>query len=94
MDLRDIRLNCGLELEEYYVKSDKYNQLADNYVKIARENAELREEKAGLIKAVDNLNAANTKISNELVDVRWELIRTQARLRKLTEISVDVEVEK
>ena len=94
MDLRDIRLNCGLELEEYYVKSDKYNQLADNYVKIARENAELREENAGLIKAVDNLNAANTKISNELVDVRWELIRTQARLRKLTEISVDVEVEK
>lgn len=94
MDLRDIRLNCGLELEEYYVKSDKYNQLADNYVKIARENAELREENAGLIKAVDNLNAANTKIGNELIDVRWELIRTQARLRELTEISVDVEVEK
>lgn len=94
MDLRDIRLNCGPELEEYYVKSDKYNQLADNYVKIARENAELREENAGLIKAVDNLNAANTKIGNELIDVRWELIRTQARLRELTEISVDVEVEK
>ena len=48
MDLSDIRLNCGLELEDYYVKSDKYNQLADAYVRISKENAELRKENFNL----------------------------------------------
>lgn len=94
MDLSDIRLNCGVEIEEYYVKSDKYNQLADNYVRIVKENAQLREENAELIKAVDNLDTANVKISNELNETRWELIRVQAQLKQLTEISVDVEVKK
>lgn len=94
MDLSDIRLNCGVEIEEYYVKSDKYNQLADNYVRIVKENAQLREENAKLIKAVDNLDTANVKISNELNETRWELIRVQAQLKQLTEISVDVEVKK
>lgn len=94
MDLSDIRLNCGLELEEYYVKSDKYNQLADAFVRISKENAELRKENASLIKAVDNLDSANKKISNELSGTRWELIKAQEQIKKLTELDVDVEVSR
>lgn len=93
MDLSDIRLNCGLELEDYYVKSDKYNQLADAYVRISKENAELRKENFNLNKAVDNLDSANKKISNELSEVRWALIKAQEQIKKLTELNVSVEVE-
>lgn len=69
-----------------------YDRLVESYVKIARENAELREENASLIKAVDNLDSANKKISNELSEVRWALIKAQEQIKKLTELDVDVEV--
>lgn len=90
MDLSDIRLNCGLELEDYYVKSDKYNQLADAYVRISKENAELRKENFNLKKGVANLDDANVKLGNELTEARWELIRLQELVNKLTKIEVDV----
>ena len=69
-----------------------YDRLVESYVKIARENAELREENSKLIKAVDNLDSANKKISNELSEVRWALIKAQEQIKKLTELNVDVEV--
>lgn len=70
-----------------------YERLVESYIRIARENAELREENASLIKAVDNLDSANKKISNELSEVRWALIKAQEQIKKLTEINVSVEVE-
>ena len=70
-----------------------YDGLVESYVRIARENAELREENASLIKAVDNLDSANKKIGNELSEVRWALIKAQEQIKKLTEIDVSVEVQ-
>lgn len=70
-----------------------YDRLVESYVRIARENAELREENASLIKAVDNLDSVNKKIGNELSEVRWELFKAQEQIKKLTELNVSVEVE-
>ena len=70
-----------------------YDRLVESYIRIARENAELREENASLIKAVDNLDSANKKISNELNDIRWEFMRYQEQIRELMELNVSVEVE-
>ena len=70
-----------------------YDRLVESYIRIARENAELREENSNLIKAVDNLDSANKKISNELNDIRWEFMRYQEQVRELTELNVSVEVE-
>lgn len=70
-----------------------YDRLVESYIRIARENAELREENASLIKAVDNLDSANKKISNELSEIRWDLLKAQEQIKKLTELSVSVEVE-
>lgn len=69
-----------------------YDRLVESYIRIARENAELREENASLIKAVDNLDSANKKIGNELSEVRWALIKAQEQIKKLTELDVDVVV--
>ena len=71
-----------------------YERLVESYVRIARLNAELREENASLIKAIDNLDSANKKIGNELSEVRWALIKAQEQIKKLTEIDVSVEVER
>ena len=70
-----------------------YDRLVENYIRVARENAELREENNNLIKAVDNLDSANKKISNELNDIRWEFMRYQEQIRELMELNVSVEVE-
>lgn len=70
-----------------------YDRLVESYIRIARENAELREENNNLIKAVDNLDSANKKISNELSEIRWDLLKAQEQIKKLTELNVSVEVE-
>ena len=69
-----------------------YDRLVESYIRIARENAELREENDNFSKAVDNLDSANKKISNELSESRWALIKAQEQIKKLTELDVDVEV--
>lgn len=93
MDLSDIRLHCGIDLQEYYVKSDKYNQLADSYVRISKENAELRKENKALKQAVSNLEDANISIGNELTEARWALIATNERIKELERIDVEIAVE-
>jgi uncharacterized protein YlxW (UPF0749 family) len=80
-------------MNDILIAPDAYDRLVENYVRIARENAELREENNNLIKAVDNLDSANKKISNELNDIRWEFMRYQEQIKKLTELNVSVEVE-
>lgn len=64
-------------VEPIIATPSNYDRLVESYVRIARENAELREENASLIKAVDNLDSANKKIGNELSEVRWALIKAQ-----------------
>lgn len=72
------------------ISDEKYNQLAESYIRISKENAELRKENFNLNKAVANLDDANVKLGNELTEARWELIRLQELVNKLTKIEVDV----
>ncbi len=72
------------------ISDEKYNQLAESYIRISKENAKLRRENFNLNKAVDNLDDANIKLGNELTEARWELIRLQELVNKLTKIEVDV----
>ncbi len=72
------------------ISDEKYNQLVESYIRISKENAELRKENFNLNKAVDNLDDANIKLGNELTEARWELIRLQELVNKLTKIEVDV----
>ena len=80
-------------MDDILIAPDAYDRLVENYIRIARENAELREENNSLIKAVDNLDSANKKISNELSEIRWDLLKAQEQIKKLTELNVSVEVE-
>ena len=80
-------------MDDILIAPDAYDRLVENYIRIARENAELREENNNLIKAVDNLDSANKKISNELSEIRWDLLKAQEQIKKLTELNVSVEVE-
>ena len=72
------------------ISDEKYNQLAESYIRISKENAKLRRENFNLNRAVDNLDDANIKLGNELTEARWELIRLQELVNKLTKIEVDV----
>lgn len=72
------------------ISDEKYNQLAESYIRISKENAKLRRENFNLNKAVDNLDDANIKLGNELTEARWELVRLNELVNKLTKIEVDV----
>ena len=72
------------------ISDEKYNQLAESYIRISKENAKLRRKNFNLNKAVDNLDDANIKLGNELTETRWELIRLQELVNKLTKIEVNV----
>lgn len=56
------------------------------------ENDRLRKRIRELEQACDNLNEANCKISQELNETKWKLIKAQQRIEELEHIEIDWEV--
>ena len=67
---------------------DALNDLESLRSKIANKNREIEE----LRRAVDNLISANSKISNELNETRWDLKKANERIADLQKISVEYEI--
>lgn len=83
-----------VEITTAYQRAGKYNLFQNIYKldDLRAENNRLKERIRALERACDNYDQANCKISRELNETRWQLIKAKRRIEELERISVDWEV--